>query len=243
MLELRNLSIGYKQKGNRNTVIAQSLSATLHNGSVAVLVGSNGIGKSTLLRTVAGFLKPLSGQVLLDGRTDVHLLSPSELSKSISVVLTERTDVEYLSVYDAVSFGRMPYTGMLGTLKDDDRQIVEASLSLTGVYDLKNRTVDTLSDGQRSRVMIAKALAQQTPVILLDEPSAFLDYPGKEELMLLLRNLAHNENKAILISSHDIDMVKRYADLFWVMSKTKAGITLSVDTDPSDFNPDLLRNS
>lgn len=243
MLELRNLSIGYKQKGNRNTVIAQSLSATLHNGSVAVLVGSNGIGKSTLLRTVAGFLKPLSGQVLLDGRTDVHLLSPSELSKSISVVLTERTDVEYLSVYDAVSFGRMPYTGMLGTLKDDDRQIVDASLSLTGVYDLKNRTVDTLSDGQRSRVMIAKALAQQTPVILLDEPSAFLDYPGKEELMLLLRNLAHNENKAILISSHDIDMVKRYADLFWVMSKTKAGITLSVDTDPSDFNPDLLRNS
>lgn len=243
MLELRNLSIGYKQKGNRNTVIAQSLSATLHNGSVAVLVGSNGIGKSTLLRTVAGFLKPLSGQVLLDGRTDVHLLSPSELSKSISVVLTERTDVEYLSVFDAVSFGRMPYTGMLGTLKDDDRQIVDASLSLTGVYDLKNRTVDTLSDGQRSRVMIAKALAQQTPVILLDEPSAFLDYPGKEELMLLLRNLAHNENKAILISSHDIDMVKRYADLFWVMSKTKAGITLSVDTDPSDFNPDLLRNS
>ncbi len=243
MLELRNLSIGYKQKGNRNTVIAQSLSATLHNGSVAVLVGSNGIGKSTLLRTVAGFLKPLSGQVLLDGRTDVHLLSPSELSKSISVVLTERTDVEYLSVYDAVSFGRMPYTGMLGTLKDDDRQIVDASLSLTSVYDLKNRTVDTLSDGQRSRVMIAKALAQQTPVILLDEPSAFLDYPGKEELMLLLRNLAHNENKAILISSHDIDMVKRYADLFWVMSKTKAGITLSVDTDPSDFNPDLLRNS
>lgn len=243
MLELRNLSIGYRQKSNRNTVIAQGLSATLHGGSVAVLVGSNGVGKSTLLRTIAGFLKPVSGQVLFDGKTDVHSITPSELSKSISVVLTERTDVEYLSVYDAVSFGRMPYTGMLGTLKEDDRQIVDLSLSLTGVSDLRNRTVDTLSDGQRSRVMIAKALAQQTPVILLDEPSAFLDYPGKEELMILLRSLAHNENKAILISSHDIDMVKRYADLFWVMLKTKAGTTLSVDTDPSKFNPDLLRNS
>lgn len=242
MLTLSNLSIGYQQKHSK-TVICSDLNATLNKGSVAVLVGANGIGKSTLLRTTAGFLKPISGQVLLDGVTDIHALSSSELSKSISVVLTERTDVEYLSVYDAVSFGRMPYTGMLGALNGEDQLIIEKSLALTGVEHLKNRTLDTLSDGQRSRVMIAKALAQQTPVILLDEPSAFLDYPGKEELMLLLRSLAHNENKAILISSHDIDMVKRYADLFWVMLKTKAGITLSVDTDPSGFDANMLRNS
>lgn len=242
MLSLSDLSIGYQQKQNK-TVICSNLNATLNKGSVAVLVGANGIGKSTLLRTAAGFLKPISGHVLLNGNTDIHHITPSELSKSISVVLTERSDVEYLSVYDAVSFGRMPYTGMLGSMNSDDRQIVDSSLALTGVDNLKNRTLDTLSDGQRSRVMIAKALAQQTPVILLDEPSAFLDYPGKEELMLLLRNLAHNENKAILISSHDIDMVKRYADLFWVMLKTKAGTTLTVDTDPSDFDTDLLRNS
>lgn len=242
MLSLSDLSIGYQQKQNK-TVICSNLNATLNKGSVAVLVGANGIGKSTLLRTAAGFLKPISGHVLLNGNTDIHHITPSELSKSISVVLTERSDVEYLSVYDAVSFGRMPYTGMLGAMNSDDRQIVDSSLALTGVDNLKNRTLDTLSDGQRSRVMIAKALAQQTPVILLDEPSAFLDYPGKEELMLLLRNLAHNENKAILISSHDIDMVKRYADLFWVMLKTKAGTTLTVDTDPSDFDTDLLRNS
>lgn len=242
MLSLSDLSIGYQQKQNK-TVICSNLNATLNKGSVAVLVGANGIGKSTLLRTAAGFLKPISGHVLLNGNTDIHHITSSELSKSISVVLTERSDVEYLSVYDAVSFGRMPYTGMLGSMNSDDRQIVDSSLALTGVDNLKNRTLDTLSDGQRSRVMIAKALAQQTPVILLDEPSAFLDYPGKEELMLLLRNLAHNENKAILISSHDIDMVKRYADLFWVMLKTKAGTTLTVDTDPSDFDTDLLRNS
>ena len=125
-----------------------------------------------------------------------------------------------------VSFGRIPYLGLWGNLTETDKKIIDSSFEKTGIVHLKNCYFDELSDGERQKVMVAKALAQQTPVILLDEPSAFLDYPSKEDLMKLLKNLAHSENKSILLSSHDLDIIRRFADDYWIMEKNMGEVIL-----------------
>lgn len=221
MIRLDGLSIGYRS-GRRLKVIASDMNARASDGTLTCLVGVNGIGKSTLIRTVAGFLKPLQGNVLVgcgNGVLPVERMTRPELSKMISVVLTGRSDMNGLSVFDVVSFGRSPYTGLLGTLSDEDKSVIQRSMSLVGVESLAARDVSSLSDGELQKVMIAKALAQQTPIIVLDEPSAFLDYPSKEELMRLLSGLAREEGKTILLSSHDLDIVRRTSDSFWIMER------------------------
>ena len=219
MIELDNLSIGYTS-GHHRKVVAEHLCANTDDGTLVCLVGVNGVGKSTLLRTVGGFQKPIAGRVLAGAAEcvqSVEAMTQRERSRLIGVVLTERSDLSRLSVFDIVGFGRMPFTGLLGTLTDSDNIAVREAISLVGIDDLSERDIDTLSDGERQKVMIAKALAQQTPVIILDEPSAFLDYPSKEELMRLLLRLARDEGKTILLSSHDLDIVRRFADSFWIM--------------------------
>lgn len=225
MIRLDALSIGYRS-GRRLKVIASDMNVTASDGTLTCLVGVNGIGKSTLLRTVAGFQKPLQGDVLVGCGTEVlsvGRMTRQEMSKTISVVLTGRSDMTNLSVFDVVSFGRSPYTGLLGSLNEEDMSAIHKAMSLVGVESLASREVGSLSDGELQKVMIAKALAQQTPIIVLDEPSAFLDYPSKEELMHLLAGLARNEGKTILLSSHDLDIVRRTADSFWIMERGDDG--------------------
>ncbi len=203
---LQSLSIGYSHK-----VIAADINAQIKGGELTCLIGRNGTGKSTLMRTLAGFLKPLGGSALLDGR-DVGRLSPAERSHLISVVLTDRVDIDGMRVKDLVSVGRQPYTGFFGKMSSDDEEVVNKAIADVGMTDFAGRQVNSLSDGERQKVMIAKALAQQTPVILLDEPTAFLDYPSKKEMFQMLSQLCHEQGKAVLVSTHDLDIALPIAD-------------------------------
>ena len=224
MIELRHLTIGYGSKA-----VLSDISQTLEAGRLVCLLGSNGVGKSTLLRTLAGFLQPLSGKVLLGGK-DISTLTLSERSKAVSVVQTERVEVPYMKVRDLVGMGRSPYTGFFGTLTKADKQIVGEAIEMVGIADLAERTIDTLSDGERQKAMLAKALAQQTPVILLDEPTAFLDFHAKISTLKLMLRLAHETGKTILMSTHDVEMALRLSDLLWIVQdgKIQTGTTSSL---------------
>lgn len=204
---IHELTIGYRRK-----TIAENLSATICSGTLTCLIGRNGLGKSTLLRTLAGFQPALKGSVTLsiDGKShDLASLDKAKLSRLISVVLTERVDVSNMTVAEIVAMGRMPYTNFFGSLRPTDREIVSQSLRMVGMESFAMRDINGLSDGERQKIMIAKALAQQTPVIILDEPTAFLDYPSKVETMRLLTSLANEMGKIVVASTHDIDIALR----------------------------------
>lgn len=211
MIELQHLTVGYGEQA-----ILSDINQTLDAGQLICLLGSNGVGKSTILRTLAGFLPPLAGKVLIEGR-DLPSLSLSERSKVVSVVLTERVEVPYMKVIDLVGMGRSPYTGFFGTLTKEDKDIVDEAIEMVGISSLAKRTIDTLSDGERQKALLAKALAQQTPIILLDEPTAFLDFHAKASTLRLMLRLAHETNKTILLSTHDVGMALRLSDLLWIV--------------------------
>lgn len=211
MFELKHLSTGY---GNR--IVTPAINATLVPGELTSLLGPNGVGKSTLLRTLSTFLSPIQGEIILQGKV-LKNLSASQLSRLIGVVLTERPDVQNMTVRDMVGMGRSPYTGFWGRLTSADEQYVSEAMKLAGIMALERRMFNTLSDGERQKVMIAKVLAQQTPVILLDEPTAFLDFPSKVEMMRLLRRLAHEMKKIIFLSTHDVELALQLSDRLWIM--------------------------
>lgn len=182
-----------------------------------MLAGRNGIGKSTLLRTLAGLLPPVSGELKLMGR-DMSQYSQKEKSSLISFVSTEKPDVANMTAFNLVSLGRYSYTNWLGSLSADDESIVADSMKMAGIAHLANESIREISDGELQRVMIARTLAQNTPVIILDEPVAFLDLPNKFEILLLLRKLAWNERKTVILSAHDLDIAMRLADTLWIMT-------------------------
>ena len=213
-ITLEQLSVGYKGF----SPVVTGINVEIKSGELTCLIGSNGIGKSTLLKTLTGFLPKLGGRLLLDGR-DIDLLSQHERAKYISIVLTYKTDVQNLSVAEMVGMGRMPYTGFWGKLNADDRKIVAEAINMVGINHLKDRMVQTLSDGERQKVMIAKALAQQTPIILLDEPTSFLDFPSKVEMLQLLHRLAKETDKVVFLSTHDLELALRIADLLVELDK------------------------
>lgn len=221
---LNNLSIGYKEKAKEDKVIAQHINASLQGGHLTCLLGANGAGKSTLLRTLSAFIPPLEGSVQVQGKA-LSAYTDNERAQLIGVVLTERLDINHMTVNELVSMGRSPYTGFWGNLSKEDIAIVCEAMQMVGIADLSSRMVDTLSDGERQKTMIAKALAQQTPVIYLDEPTAFLDYPSKVETMLLLRRLAHDTGKTIFLSTHDVELALQTADSLWLM-KRNAPLTI-----------------
>ena len=197
--------------------VASDLNATALPGTLTCLIGHNGTGKSTLLRTIARLQQSIDGRVLI-GDNDISTLKPTHLSRMLSIVLTSRPDVRNMTVEELVALGRAPYTGFWGRLSADDRRIVRHSIESVGITAMAERRVCTLSDGEMQKVMIAKSLAQQTPVILLDEPTAFLDFPGKIDLMLLLQRLAHKERKTILLSTHDLETALQTADRLWLLA-------------------------
>ena len=226
LLNFKDLTIGY-----RDRVVASALTAGLTEGRVTCLLGANGIGKSTLLRTLAGYLAPLEGEM--------DRVSP----ETLGVVLTERTDAMGLSVREVVAMGRHPYTGYFGRMRDEDEQMVDKAMRLTHTEAFAHRAFTSLSDGEKQKVMIAKALAQETPIILMDEPSAFLDFPSKVELMLLLRDLAHRQGKTILLSTHDVGIALKTADVLWLMHK--GGMTMGTpkELEASGCIDDFLAES
>lgn len=215
-IQLKDLSIGYKLHNGRTKTIASHINASVESGMLTCLIGRNGTGKSTLLRTMTGFIPPLEGQVILEGR-DLSMLSATERARIISIVLTERPETDNITVNELVGMGRLPYTNFWGTLQEEDRQIVDDAMQMIGIYELRNRKIGTLSDGEKQKAMIGKAIAQQTPVIILDEPTAFLDYPSKQETMLLLHQLAQELNKTIFLSTHDLNIAYQVADKIWCM--------------------------
>jgi iron complex transport system ATP-binding protein len=218
LMHIESLEIGYRSNIADAVSLLQPISIMLREGDFIALMGPNGAGKSTLLRTLAGMHPQIAGQISIKGKA-IDAMSRQEISSLIGMVLTDRIDDFFLTVYVVVSMGRYPYTGFWGTLADEDHQAIRQSLALVGVLELSGRTMINLSDGERQKVMIAKALAQDTPIILLDEPAAFLDYPSKIELMQLLRKLAHIERKTILFSSHDLDLALSNADRLWLIGQ------------------------
>ena len=227
-ITLRDLSVGYQHPRRTPTTVLAQLNATLHAGQLTCLVGANGIGKSTLLRTLAAFQSPISGQMRYysdEQAAPINLatLSQARLARLVSVVLTAKPSVENLSVEQIVALGRSPYTNIWGTLRADDRRMVAWAMDVVGITNLRHRLVQTLSDGERQKMMIAKALAQDTPVILLDEPTAFLDYKSKVEVLGLLARLAHQTNKMVLLSTHDLEQAVHAADVLWVVAKQQLG--------------------
>ena len=206
-ITLSHLSVGYKI----GHAVVSDINLTLQSGKLASLIGANGVGKSTLLKTLTGFLPKLEGSLLLDGK-DISEFSQRALARQISIVLTQKPEVQNLTVEEIVGLGRSPYTGFFGKLHANDQQIVDESITAVGIEKLKNRMIQTLSDGERQKVMIAKALAQQTPIIFLDEPTAFLDFSSKVETFQLLQRMAHEMGKLVLLSTHDLELAVRFSD-------------------------------
>lgn len=213
-----NLTTGYIDR-RRRIPVTTALDAELYGGKLVCLLGPNGAGKSTLLRTLAGFQAPLSGEIMVMGQP-LSTYTPIRLARCMSVVLTDKPNLENMDVEALVSLGRTPYTGFWGRLDPDGRQAVDEAISLCGIESLKHRQMQSLSDGERQKVMIAKSFAQQTPIIFLDEPTAFLDYPSKVEIMLLLHSLTHRLGKTVFMSTHDLDLALQLADTIWLIDKT-----------------------
>ena len=228
VVEGRNLTIGY-QVGKKRTEVHSRLNFQLFRGELTCLLGANGAGKSTLLRTLAAAQPFLSGDLKLLGR-DLSAYSERELSRTIGVVLTDRTQAGGLTVYELVALGRQPYTGFFGRLDKTDKQLVEHALQAVEIAHKARCYMAELSDGERQKVMIAKALVQECPLILLDEPTAFLDVVSRIEIMNLLHRLAIEEKRAILLSTHDIEQALVLSDRLWLLSST-GGLECGVTED------------
>ena len=205
-IRLHGLSLGFPQR-----TLFRDVNIDFRQGELTALIGRNGTGKSTLLRTIMGLQAPLSGRIDIDNQP-LKDLTVREIASLVSFVSTDEIRVSNLKVADVVGLGRAPYTNWIGRLTEEDRRIVLRSLELVGMDSFMTKGIDTLSDGERQRVMIARALAQDTPIILLDEPTAFLDLPNKYEIGLLLRSLSHGQGKTILFSTHDLNIALELCD-------------------------------
>lgn len=250
-ITLKDLTIGYRSKGVTTTVAA-GINAAVEAGRLTCLIGENGIGKSTLLRTLAGFQPRLGGHIYIKGR-DMEQYTPKSLAREVSVVLTTKPDVMNMTVSEIVSLGRTPYTGFWGTLHDDDKTAVKESIEAVGISHLASRMITTLSDGERQKMMIAKALAQNTPIIVLDEPTAYLDYPSKVEMMQLLLRLSRETGKTIFLSTHDLEIALQVADTLWIMTRrapiavgsprglaSSGALSAFIDRAGISFEPDTM---
>ena len=224
----RHLCIGYRT-GKQEKIVHSDLNFELKAGELTCLLGANGAGKSTLLRTLSASQPPLGGELLLMGKP-LDKYSEKERSRTIGVVLTDRTFAGGLTVYELVGLGRQPHTGFFGRLTKEDKRIIEEAMENVGIaHKARNYTAE-LSDGERQKVMIAKALVQECPLILLDEPTAFLDVVSRIEIMHLLHRLAQEQNKAILLSTHDIEQALVLSDRLWLLSRQK-GLKCGVTED------------
>ena len=216
-IKLEKLDIGYLSSKSTKKV-ACNLFANLNRGEMTCLLGPNGTGKSTLIKTICGFLKPVSGTVSINGQNTTQL-DEKEMAKHVAIVLTDKIMLPNATVYELVMYGRSPYTNFLGRLSAEDKEIINRSIEMCGIAHKKSALLSTLSDGERQKATIAKALAQDTPIIILDEPTAFLDLPARVEIMHLLRSLASDTGKSVLMSTHDLDLALQMSDELWLLQK------------------------
>jgi iron complex transport system ATP-binding protein len=216
-IELKRLSVGYKQPGEAPLEVLKNINFTAAPGEMVALVGSNGIGKSTLLRTLAAFQPWFAGDIQISGQ-GLKTLNPKEIARIMSFVSTENIRVPNLSVFDLVAYGRFPYTNWIGMLAGEDKTMVYEAIEKVGLVGFEQRSVMQISDGERQRAMIARALAQDTPVIILDEPTAYLDVSNKYEIFHLLQVLAVEKNKTIVLSTHDLNIALREVDKLWIVT-------------------------
>lgn len=214
--EVVGLATGYVSKAGHRTLVS-GMTASLERGVLTCLIGVNGAGKSTLLRTLAGLQSEVGGEIRLMGR-GLKDYTPKELARCVSVVLTDDIPEQNLTAEELVGMGRMPYTGYWGALNEADHRVVRDSLLLVGMENFAHRRIGELSDGERQKLMIAKALAQDTDVILLDEPVAFLDFPSKVAVLRLLSRVAREKNRSILLSIHDIELALQTAGSLWLLT-------------------------
>ena len=228
IVKTSQLSIGYA-KGNNKTLVQSNLNLELLRGEMVCLIGPNGSGKTTLLRTLAGLQKPLKGNVFIHDK-NISEFSQQEKALQIALVLTDKVQIENATVRDIVTLGQHPYTHWLGGLTPEGREKVYEAIRMVHLEHKTNHYLNELSDGERQRVMIAKALAQDTPLIFLDEPTAHLDLPNRVEIMLLLHRLAHKTGKGIILSTHELDLALQAADRIWLMSSTE-GVICGVPED------------
>ncbi len=236
MLEIDDINIGY---GKRPVLC--HITAKARPGEVTALFGKNGSGKSTLLKSVASLVKPVSGTIRICGRTS-DSLSRKEAARTVSFTGTEKIRIPGLECRDLVSMGRAPWTDWTGRLRAHDRKIIGRALELAGMSDFASVPSDSVSDGEMQKILIARALAQDTPVMLLDEPTAFLDVPGKYQIFGILRKLADRERKTIVVATHDIGYAMAYADNIWLIDNGR--VTCMAVSDPETlpriraaFNP------
>ncbi|MBS0011090.1 MAG: ABC transporter ATP-binding protein [Bacteroidales bacterium] len=228
ILKIESLTIGYNAGSRNEKILLSSLKLSVRKGEMLALLGPNGIGKSTLLYTLAGLHPAVRGEIFLSGKK-INLYSSPELARKISFVFTGGYNVYNMSVFETVSLGRFPHTNWLGQLTANDRAVVEQAIDSVGLSAYSGNNIGELSDGERQRAMIARALAQDTELIILDEPTAFLDLPNRYELISLLRKLSADNNKSVVFSSHDIHIAIREADKVWLASPD--GITEGAPED------------
>ena len=217
ILRAENLAVGYPAKAG-HYVVAEGINIVLRRGECVCLIGPNGAGKSTLIRTLCGMQKPLAGTIELDGRIP-ESMTALERARVLSVVLTDRIEAGVMNAFSLVALGRHPYTGWSGKLRREDIDKVHAAMKAAGCDELADRSLMEISDGERQKVMIARALAQDPRVMILDEPTAFLDLPRRVEVTALLGRLAREENRAVLLSTHDLETALRTADCLWLLPK------------------------
>jgi len=219
LIDARSIHTGYRHGFRGSVTISKHISASIFSGEVVGLIGPNGCGKSTLLRSLSGLQSVLDGKVYI-GETEISHMSPLERARKISVVLTERVHAGHLKADTIVSLGRYPHTRLSGGMTAHDRYVVEHSFSAVGAESLRYRTIDELSDGELQKVMVARALAQEPQIIMMDEPTAFLDVTRKVELMDLLETIARTQGTAVLVSSHDLELLMRISSRVWLMDES-----------------------
>jgi iron complex transport system ATP-binding protein len=227
-LQLSHVSIGYPAP-KKPTIVQSDLTLTAHEGELIALIGKNGCGKSTLLRSIASLQPIFQGVIRLNGE-NLAEITPKRRARLLSVVLTEQQSVASFNVRELISIGRDPYTGWLGSLTDEDNSVIKRAIEMTYLEGFEERNIHELSDGERQRVFIARALAQDTPVILLDEPTSHLDLPNRINILLLLQKLARETGKTIFISTHELETAMQVADKLWLMERGR-GVTVGVPED------------
>jgi iron complex transport system ATP-binding protein len=234
LLETQNLTIGYKQGKHNVKKIVENLNLQLQTSKLTVLLGANGMGKSSLLRTFAGLQLPLQGNILLANKP-LQAYSMLEKAQNISIVSTEKPQTTLLTVRELVALGRYPYTSWTGKLTAADNQEIDAALGSTNIKQLDTRYLQTLSDGQLQKALIARALAQNGRLLLLDEPTAHLDLPNKVEIWQLLKTITQKNSKTILLATHDVEFALQLADVIWLLHQEKLEIVL-----PNEVQTSLL---
>lgn len=237
MIELRDFSIGY---GHR--MLLEDVNIVISDRRLTALIGRNGSGKSTLLRAISGLNHRYTGEILVGGK-NIAETPPQDLAKMLSLVTTERTRIHDMTCRDVVAVGRAPYTNWIGRMRPEDTEIVMDSLRAVGMESFAGRTMDSMSDGECQRIMIARALAQDTPVILLDEPTSFLDMPNRYELCTLLARLARDKGKCILFSTHELDIALTICDDIALIDSPRLHIMPSGEMAASGLLERLFSNA